>query len=100
MLLITADSAAGYLFHLFQICSNTFTGFAIEGATLWAGCLFHSKTILQVTHGEVILIDGSNIQVWKAPKWITLVAVNEITGMNLLLVLDLSFCCKLAQLLH
>ncbi|OZC09249.1 hypothetical protein X798_03793 [Onchocerca flexuosa] len=70
-------------------------GFATEGATLWAGCLFHSKTILQVTHGEVILIDGSNIQIWKAPKWITLVAVNEITGMNLLLVLDLQLCCQL-----
>lgn len=38
------------------------------------------KTILQVTHGEAILINDGNIQVWKAPKWITLVAVNEITG--------------------
>uniref|UniRef100_A0A0R3R4U4 MMS1_N domain-containing protein n=1 Tax=Brugia timori TaxID=42155 RepID=A0A0R3R4U4_9BILA len=56
------------------------TGFTVDGATLWAGCLFHSKTILQVTHGEVILIDGDNIQVWKSSKWITLVAVNEITG--------------------
>lgn len=66
------------------------TGFTVDGATLWAGCLFHSKTILQVTHGEVILIDGDNIQVWKSSKWITLVAVNEITGMILLLISDLS----------
>lgn len=77
-----------FIFRLDQLF--LIVGFTVDGATLWAGCLFHSKTILQVTHGEVILIDGDNIQVWKSSKWITLVAVNEITGMILLLISDLS----------
>ncbi|CAG9535052.1 unnamed protein product [Cercopithifilaria johnstoni] len=80
-LILSFDSETHVLFINGEELEDTqITGFAVDGATLWTGCLFYSKTILQVTHGEVILINDDNIQVWKAPKWITLVAVNEITG--------------------
>lgn len=56
----------------------------MDVATLWAGRMANGSGILQVTHGVVLLINGDDVQKWRAQKRISLVAVNDITGMSLL----------------
>ncbi|VDN05556.1 unnamed protein product [Thelazia callipaeda] len=59
-------------------------GFITDDGTLWAGCLYRSHIILQITHSDVILIDEENIQRWRAPSRITVAAVNDRTGQIML----------------